>query len=448
MSGSDPVTAKWRDAQDVLIGTMLVYPELVPEIVSQTDETDFEGFRAAAYTVIRNLSAENRPIDANIVLDILGPEHRERLRHAINMSPTAANTPEYLKSVRRESRLAALRRLGTALSGVADMDEARPVVAKANELTVERRGLEVRSWAEMIDRFMDARQDGREREFLDFGIPALTETLQVDRGKYILLGGAPSSGKSALMFQLALHMSATRRVGIFSFETDVDEETERLASYASQVPFYSIIRNRLGAEDWQRINKAFSDTYAHTLETIDASGMTAGDIVSLTRARRYEVIFVDYVQLVTPSGNVRDIREQQVARISRQLQGLAKQPPGVTVVGLSQLSRPDRDKKGNSREPDLRDFRESGQLEQDADAAMILFRPFPDAAGDSRLGRLRRLSIVKNKRNGLAKINFSFDGARQTFHYLTPGEARQAEAARGLEEPDSDNPFAQRALPL
>ena len=448
MRENNAVIAAWREAQDVVIGAMLNFPEIIPEVMTQTDSSDFDDFGLTCYTVIRRLNAENRPIDLAIVLDAMGPEYRERIIHARNAAPTAANTPEYVQIVREKSRVAAFQRLCYEGTGAVSMDEACALTAKLQELTVERRGVEIRSWAQMIDLFMDERRDERPREILDFGIPALTETLQVDRGKYILLGGAPSAGKSALMFQLALTMSKTHRVGIFSYETDVDEETDRLTSYASQVPFYSIIRNRLKAEDWQQINKAFADTYSHTLETIDASGMTAEDIAAITRARRYEIIMVDYVQLVTPSGNVRDIREQQVARISRQLQGLAKQKPGVTVVGLSQLSRPDTDKKGNSREPGLRDFRESGQLEQDADAAMILFSPFPNASPDSRLGRLRRLSIVKNKRNSLVKINFSFDGSRQTFHYITPEQAKRAEAEKDLEDPDSDNPFAQQALPM
>lgn len=445
---NDPLTAEWQAAQDVVIGAMINFSETVPEVMIQTDVSDFEGFNRDCYAVLRRLSAEGHPIDLPIMMNEMGPAYAGHLIHVRNAAPTAANMPEYVRIVREKSRLSAFRRLCDEGTGAASMDEACALAAKANELTVERRGVEVRTWAQMIDRFMDERRDERPREFLDFGIPALTETLQVDRGKYILLGGAPSAGKSALMFQLALTMSKTRRVGIFSFETDEDEETERLTSHASQVPFYSIIRNRLRAEDWQRINKAFSDTYEHTLETIDAAGMTAEDIAAMTRARRYEVIFVDYLQIVTPSGNMRDIREQQVARISRQLHGLTKREPWAVVVALSQLSRPDTDKKGASREPGLRDFRESGQLEQDADAAMILFSPFPQASPDSRLGRLRRLSIVKNKRNSLAKINFSFDGARQTFHYITPEQAKRAEAEKDLEAPDSDNPFAQQALPI
>lgn len=448
MSGDNAIITAWRDAQDAVIGAMINFPEIIPEVMTQTDEADFDEFGLACYTVIRRLSAENRPIDLAIVLDAMGPEYRERVIHARNAAPTAANTPEHVKIVREKSRTAAFQRLCWEGTRAVSMDEARPLALKLQELTVERRGVEIHSWPQMIDRFMAERRDDRPREFLDFGIPVLTETLQIDRGKYILLGGSPSAGKSAMMFQLALHMSKTRRVGIFSFETDETDEMERLTSTASQVPIHSIIHNRLRPEDWQRINKAFSDTYAHTLETIDASGMTAEDIVATTRARRYEVIFVDYLQIVTPSGNTRDIREQQVARISRQLHGLTKREPWVVVVALSHLSRPDQDKRGNSREPGLRDFRESGQLEQDADAAMILFSPFPNAGPDSRLGRLRRLSVVKNKRNSLAKINLSFDGARQTFHYITPAEARRAEAERDLEDPDGDNPFAQRSLPM
>lgn len=445
---SDPILTAWRDAQDVVIGAMINFPEIIPEVMIQTDASDFDDFGLACYTVIRRLNAENRPIDLAIVLDAMGPEYKQRIIHARNTAPTAANTPEYVKRVREKSRVVAFRRLCYEGTGAADMDEACALTAKLQALTVERRGVEARTWAQMIDRFMSERRDERPREFLDFGFAALTETLQVDRGKYILLGGAPSAGKSALMFQLALHMSKTKRVGIFSFETDETDEMERLTSTASQVPIYSIIHNRLKAEDWQRINKVFADTYEHTLETIDANGMTAEDVAAMTRARRYEVIFVDYLQIVTPSGNPRDIREQQVARISRQLHGLTKREPWVVVVALSQLSRPDQDRKGNSREPGLRDFRESGQLEQDADVAMILYQPFPQASPDSRLGRLRRLSIVKNKRNIAVKINFSFDGARQTFHYISPEQAKRAEAEKDLDAPDRDNPFTQQALPM
>lgn len=445
---SDPVSAEWQAAQEGLIGAMLIAPETIPEIMSQTDTSDFEGFNAAAYTVLRRLSSENRPVDPVIVLDAMGSEYRERIAQAMKAAPASANMPEYVRIVREKSRVAAFRRLCYEGTGAADMDEACALTSKLQALTVERRGVEARTWAQMIDRFMTERRDERPREFLDFGFAALTETLQVDRGKYILLGGAPSAGKSALMFQLALHMSQTKRVGIFSLETDEIDEMERLTSTASQVPIYSIIHNRLKAEDWQRINKVFADTYEHTLETINANGMTAEDITAMTRARRYEVIFVDYLQIVTPSGNPRDIREQQVARISRQLHGLTKREPWVVVVALSQLSRPDMDKKGNSREPGLRDFRESGQLEQDADVAMILYQPFPQASPDGRFGRLRRLSIVKNKRNSLVKINFSFDGARQTFHYITPEQAKRAEAEKDLDAPDRDNPFTQQALPM
>lgn len=440
-----PVTAAWRDAQDSVIGSMLIAPECVPEVLMATDADDFEDFNRAAYNVIRRLSSENKPIDPVILLDAMGPEYRERIFRVMQITPTAANVMEYVRIVREQSRLSALRRLGNELSSVVDMAAAGNLAAKAHELTVARRGVEIRTWAQMIDAFTEKRRDDKQQEFLDWGIPALNETLHVSGGKYILLGGEASSGKSAMMFQLAQYMSKTHRVGIFSYETDEEEMSERMASNLSQVSFSNIIRNRLKLEDWRTINKAFADTYANTLEAFSASGMTAEDIAGLTRARKYEVIFIDYVQLVTPSGNARDIREQQVAKISRALQELAKRKPGVTVVGLSQLSRPDTDKKGNSREPGLHDFRESGQLEQDADVAMILYKPFPKAADWSDRGKLRRLSIVKNKRDSLAKLNFRFDGEYQTFRYIKPGDAKRMEE---LEEPEEDNPFRQGELPL
>lgn len=443
---SDGVNNAWRAAQDSVIGSMLIDPECVPSVLMATEAGDFEDFNQAAWNVIRRLNAENRPVDAVTVLDAMGSEYRERIWRVMKTTPTSANVTEYVKIVREQSRLSALRKLSYELASAVDMDTARELVTKAQALTVDRRGVDVRTWAQMIEMFTEKRRDDRPQNFLDWGVPALNETLHVNGGMYILLGGEASSGKSAMMFQLAQYMSKTHRVGIFSFETDEDEMSERMASNLSQVSFTNIIRNRLNLVAWQKLNAAFASTYGNALEALNASGMTAEDIAGVTRARRYEVIFIDYVQLVTPSGNARDIREQQVAKISRALQGLAKEKPGVTVVGLSQLSRPDTDKAGNSKEPGMHDFRESGQLEQDADVAMILYKPFPKAADYSDRGKLRRLSIVKNKRDSLAKLNFRFDGEYQTFRYITPSDAKRIENEEQLEEPSSDNPYIQTEL--
>lgn len=439
----DIVLSTWRSAQTSVIGSMLIAPSCVPEVLAGTDSSDFDGFSLAAYNAIRRLSLEGRSIDPVIVLDAMGPEYRAQIVETMRETPTSAHVGEYVKILRDHSRLNALRHLSYELSGVSEMDTARDLVAKAQSYTVERRGLSVRSWAQMIDSFMESHKDNKAQSFLDWGFDALNNILHVTGGKYVLLGGEPSSGKSALMLQMAMHMSRKYKVGLFSLETDEQELTGRLLAHRSQTGLRNIMRNDLRLDDWNRINRTFADTYSQQLETIDAAGMTAEDICATTLARGYDVIFIDYVQLVVPSGSGREIREQQVARISRQLQLLAKRN-GVVVIGLSQLSRPDTDRDGNSKEPGMHSFRESGQLEQDADVAMILYKTTPKDPKSSR-----KLFICKNKTGELGRMTLRFDGAKQTFIYEPPGSRlHEVQHLSDLQPESADNPWKQSELPM
>lgn len=440
---NDVLQQVWQDAQLSVIGSMLIDPECVPAVLAETDSGDFDGFSQAAYNAIRRLSLEGRAIDPVIVLDALGPEYRSRIVDTMKATPTSAHAVEYARIAREHSRLNALRKLSCELASVSSMDEAKDLIGRAQSLTVERRGLEVRSWAQMVDGFIDSRRDNKEQDFIDWGFDALNSTLHISRGKFVLLGGEPSSGKSALMLQLGMHISKKYRVCIFSLETDEQELTGRLLAHKAQISLSRILRNRLRLEEWQKINRTCAETYGNTLDVIDAAGMTADDIVSMTLARRYEIIFIDYVQLVVPSGSAKDIREQQVAKISRQLQRLAKQH-GVVVIALSQLSRPETDRDGNSKEPTMHSFRESGQLEQDADAAMILYKTLPKDPKSSR-----KLFICKNKTGELGRMTLNFDGAFQTFSYVPPDERLHEVSRIGTLSPTSnDNPFVQNTIPI
>ena len=99
---------------------------------------------------------------------------------------------------------------------------------------------------------------------------------------------------------------------------------------------------------------------------IHASEMSVADVRSVTVARGYQVVYVDYLQIINPEHRTRQgDRFRDVTQISMDLHRMAVSL-GVLVVALSQLSRPDR--SARSKVPDLYSLRESGQIEQDADA--------------------------------------------------------------------------------
>ena len=156
-------------------------------------------------------------------------------------------------------------------------------------------------------------------------------------------------------------------------------------------------------------------------DVIQAAGMTVDDITADAMGRGYQVIYVDYVQLVRAAGVRPSDRYAVVTAVSQGFK-LFAQSTGTAVVALAQLSRPDTVQKGKGEEkqvllvpPTMSSFRESGQLEQDADAAFLVW---PKIAKDCSSNRI--FEIAKNKEGPRPKTELVFRGDIQTMVELEP----------------------------
>ena len=144
------------------------------------------------------------------------------------------------------------------------------------------------------------------------------------------------------------------------------------------------------------------------LEIIQAGGLSVVDIQALALARRYDIIYIDYLQLIAPDDRRRSDVEQ-VTQISKDLHVMA-QTTGITVCALSQLSRPQKGGE-NEKAPGLHSLRQSGQIEQDADGVLLLYKEEPNNPRSRRC-----LKIAKNKDGEAGGIVYLvFDGAHQSF---------------------------------
>lgn len=440
---------RWLDAQVGVIGSVLIEPELAPRVIAETDAGDYTGDCLAIYNALRAMLAAKEPIDAMTVRNKLGLASAPVLKQIMCETPTSANVDAYIAACKEQSRLTQIQRLASALVSADTLEKARDISAKISVLTVESRGNRVSTMHDLLDGFMERHRTDKPVEYLDWGIAAINDNIHVGKGKYILLGGYPSDGKTALMLQLARHMSGKHRVGLFSLETDPDTISDRLVSHASQVPLRKIMKNDLLPTDWQRIMPPVQSMYDNRLEMIEASGMTASDITAVCLARNFDVVFIDYIQHVKPEGRKNSTRAEDVAEISRQFQHLAKRHK-VNVIALSQFNRPEARRDGTVPAPTIHSFRDSGQLEQDADVAMLLYRTQGDAPKSPRM-----LRVVKNKEGELGKLLLRFDGATQTFSRAVHDEIERyaAQSKRetrlgALEPATEDNPFRQQELPM
>lgn len=261
------------------------------------------------------------------------------------------------------------------------------------------------------------------------------------QGDVVVIGGYPSAGKTALALQMAMWMARKWRVGFFSLETDHQKVTDRAIAMLNDISFTAIKRRGLTDKDWERFAAKSAENAGLKFTLIEAAGWSVSDITSAAEAYDFDVIFIDYVQLIRPS-STRIMRSEQVAEISRELHAFAQSRKKL-VIELAQLIREERpamQKKANKpqqNEPRMSDLKESGQLEQDADMIFMVYRPVE--GGDYDPAKSRFLRIVKNKEGLLLRTLLWFDGDKQTFTPMTMETAREVEEDKKIVERNARN---------
>lgn len=395
-------------AQTAVIGAMLIDDRCIGDVMANLGEEDFPaGVHKSTFLAIRKLFLEGRPVDPLTVLEAMqgGTEYRGFLRECMEVTPTAANVLEYCRMLREATRMSRLNELGGLLQVTGSREAAEGYIAKINALMVDQRDVRLTTAAEAARNFLERMQAEKAPEYLKWGLAGLDEHLYTEAGDMILLGGYPSSGKTLLSIMFALFQSQTKRVGYYSLETRTQKVVDRAISSVSQVKLEIIKKRAFSRYDWGGLTKAATEYAKLHLDHIDAAGMTVADIESLALSRRHEIVYIDYLQLLKSKGGN---RYEEVTNISKDLHLMA-QRHGITVVALSQLSRPEKNKIGQTVPPSMASFRESGQIEQDADAALLLWPENPD---DYRSDR--KLKIGKNKEGRKGLFTLRFMGETQT----------------------------------
>lgn len=407
---------KWLDAQRAVIGSALIDSAVIPEILAETTEDDYSGPCKTVFTAIRNVFNSGKPTDPITINAALGGDYTQFLMGLMDITPTAANVAAYIDLCRAQSRFTRLREIGQALVAAVDMDTASALAEQINQTIAARSGLRSVSMEDAMYRFFE--RHSQKREYLPWPLEPLNRHLFVERGDFVVIGGYPSAGKSAFAIQTAYSLAQGRKVGFFSLETNPDKLHDRLVAYVTKIAMSRIKTDSLTEEDWEVASKASAQIIARNLHYVPAAGATVSDIRAYSVANQFDVIVVDYLQLVSGSGKD---RFSVVTDVSIGLHTMA-QSTGITVIALAQLSRPDEVPEttivnGFKREtgviltkpPDMHDLRESGQIEQDADVVLMLYKPRSDS--DDRM-----MLIRKNKEGELRSIGLGFNGQHQAFY--------------------------------
>lgn len=384
------------EAEQAVIGSMLIDPSCIPDVIQKTRSEDFylETNRDIFDTILYMFSY-GRAIDPITVLDQLRVRGGARdnsqgyLMDLMQLTPTAANVMKYVDILREMSLMRALSRVGNDISNmVAEGAGEADAMLEAAERKIYalRQGRTVGGLMKISNVISDVYNQIAENSASDASIPGLTtglpdldrRILGLNKGDLVLVASRPGMGKTSIALNIALHVAETSRksVAVFSLEMAREQLAVRLLASKSLIDSQKLLTGRLSNIEWESLNKAASVISETKILIDDNPTLSVSEMNS--QCRRLEdlgLIVIDYLQLMQSAGSGKgyagESRTQAVSDMSRMLKVMAKEL-NVPVICLSQLSRANESR--TDKRPLLSDLRESGAIEQDADIVIGLYR--------------------------------------------------------------------------
>lgn len=236
------------------------------------------------------------------------------------------------------------------------------------------------------------------------------------RSDLIIIAGRPSMGKTAFALSMARDIAVEhkRPIAFFSLEMSSIQLVNRLIVSETELPSDRIRNGRLEEFEWKQLDYKIKGLVEAPIFIDDTPAISIFELRAKCRRlkmqHQIEVVFVDYLQLMSGTGDSRGSREQEVSTISRSLKSIAKELD-IPVIALSQLNRSVELRGGNKR-PQLSDLRESGAIEQDADLVLFIHRPekydlYEDEKGNSLVG-IAEIILSKHRNGPIGDIQLKF----------------------------------------
>lgn len=229
------------------------------------------------------------------------------------------------------------------------------------------------------------------------GFPDLDERLVMAGGKLIVCAARPGMGKSALSVQVAMHVAQERPVVLVTLEMTGEEIAGRLINATLRLNGRDQAAGRVGAEMWEALQAYQRQFEASKLWVVDPAAVTMAGIGAAVRQVAAKagaapgLVVVDYLGLVDAEGENETAKAGAISKASKRLAMELRCP----VWMLCQLNR-GVEQRADKR-PMLSDLRQSGAIEQDADAVLFLYRDDYYHPNDSKFPNTCEVLIPKNR---------------------------------------------------
>lgn len=381
------------EAEQSVLGSMILDKTSIAEAAEVLRGDDFyRENHKLIFNAIIGLYQRDIPVDMITLIEHL--RSTEKLEGAggityiteiSNSVPSTANLNSYINIVKEKSILRRLIKSSTEI--IEDSYNQQDDVPKVLD-SAEKKIFDIAQNTVVTD--FESLSNVLERGFLEIerlynnkgevtgvpsGFPELdAKTSGFQKGDMILIAARPSMGKTTFALNLAEYaaLRASKSIVVFSLEMSKEQLAYKLLCSEANVDMLKLRTGNLEDSDWDNIARASGPLAEAQIYIDDTAGISVMEMRSKCRRIKIEhgidMIIIDYLQLMTGSG---ESRQQEVSEISRSIKALAKEMQ-CPVIALSQLSRAPEQR--TDHRPMLSDLRESGSIEQDADLVMFLYR--------------------------------------------------------------------------
>ena len=442
------------DVEEAVLGALLIEPAAVDEAMEElTSSCFYDARHQRIFAAVSSLVNEHSPVDIITMTaklrekgeleEVGGAAYLASLSRKVG---AAAHLEYYIKilkqkTIQRDLITASHAILSKAYDESVKVDELIDVAqTKVFDAIQNSTRKEVQEIGSIINLAMKDIVEAQNRTGYS-GVPSgflsldrITQGWQ--RSDLIILAARPSVGKTAFALNLARNAAVDHHmpVAVFSLEMSSIQLVKRLMTSETGLSADKIKGGvKLAEHEWTQLEVKLAALSKAPIYIDDTPGLPVMEfrtkLKNLVKQKGVRLVIVDYLQLMQGPSELRGMREQEVAAVSRTLKATAKELD-VPIIALSQLSRNAVQRAGSSGKPQLSDLRESGSIEQDADMVIFIHRPDYIGMSENPEDRENTQIIIAKHRNGeVADIPMLFKSEQVKFVELEQALAQQAMAS-------------------
>ena len=419
-------------AEQILLSNIITKPEIIKECKALRPEMFDPQYRLGSiYSSILSMVENGKDINpVSVVNNNYSKFSNKDFESIVVKCIAETNDPSYIftptnhlvESIMEDWKARCTAELLHKFEGKVTPKNYKDVLADFKTMTEEfedNKTTEVVSMAELVDECMPTFFTKDKPKLLNTGFPTLDKALGgAEPGDVMCIAARPGQGKTALTMQLIdYYAKQGMKIGLYSLEMMKRQIFARYMAYFSEMKLSRIrMADEFTGNEQQMYERAAAEMRQMGLDIVFEKTQVE-DIVSSAKYRNYDVIVIDYLQLLSSRKSFNQ-RNDEVAHISRTVKNLAK-TLNIPIIVLSQLNRASA--SGHElAEPTLSQIRESGAIEQDVSIALMIW-------DDNKEGTVKNLKIFKNRQgsaNGSVKLNF--DGDHMRFYESDENRMRES----------------------